>query len=359
MLPLPMAALVSLTITFKLDWSLEYILAVVGPALENSAMGCPWPSMAIISSLWAQKVRRWHHFIVASSSRSVLRKSQEAVTQLLRSCFTSFLETHSDPDSPLTSQGSINGLLGSISARAGPPTLAPGFFYLRSCRMIQDVQHLNNVIVGLVAEFARDSAAKWTKTTSARLRSTHSSLSVTAARAKEVANLGAGLLCAAGGLQLIRELYCRSIPAWLLTPDESKPKELSPTSRVVEGYAVAYLVFLCGACTWGVKDQSLPLAHFTRGARVIAAHMDFLAGVLEENVSIGCHPATRKAYISCLVSLIVNFNPTWISEVRAETMRKLACRLRRWDESELALSLLERGGIPAMGVIAEWLGSIN
>ncbi|KAK4748153.1 hypothetical protein SAY87_014739 [Trapa incisa] len=359
MLPLPMAALVSLTITFKLDRSLEYIHSVVGPALENSALGSPWPSMAIISSLWAQKVRRWHHFIVASSSRSVLMKSQEAVTQVLRSCFTSFLGTHNGPESPVTSGGSINGLLGSISAGCGPPTLAPGFFYLRSCRMIQDVQHLNDVIVRLVAEFARDSEAVKTKMTSARLKSTHSSLSATAVRAREVANLGAGLLCAAGGFQLVRELYCGSIPAWLLTSDEFKPKDLSPTFHMVEGYAVAYLVFLCGGCTWGVKDQPLPQAHFTRCARVIAAHMDFLAGVVEGNVSVGNHPATLKAYVSCLVSLIVNFNPTWISEVRVETLRKLACGLRRWHETDLALSLLERGGVPAMGAIAEWLGSID
>ena len=64
MLPLPMAALVSLTITFKLDRSLEYIQGVIGQALENCAGGSSWPSMPIIGALWTQKVRRWHDFIV-------------------------------------------------------------------------------------------------------------------------------------------------------------------------------------------------------------------------------------------------------------------------------------------------------
>uniref|UniRef100_A0A6V7QT18 Uncharacterized protein n=1 Tax=Ananas comosus var. bracteatus TaxID=296719 RepID=A0A6V7QT18_ANACO len=41
MLPLPMAALVSLTITFKLDKNSEYIHGVVGQALENCAGGAP------------------------------------------------------------------------------------------------------------------------------------------------------------------------------------------------------------------------------------------------------------------------------------------------------------------------------
>ncbi|XP_028764479.1 mediator of RNA polymerase II transcription subunit 33A isoform X2 [Neltuma alba] len=90
MLPLPMAALVSLTITFKLEKSQEYIHAVAGAALENCASNCPWPSMPIIGSLWAQKVRRWHNFIVVSCSRSVFRHNKDCVTQLLRSCFSSF-----------------------------------------------------------------------------------------------------------------------------------------------------------------------------------------------------------------------------------------------------------------------------
>ncbi|KAI5424106.1 hypothetical protein KIW84_030356 [Lathyrus oleraceus] len=51
MLSLPMAALVSLSITFKLDKSLEYIHAITGAALENCASSCPWPSMHVIVSL--------------------------------------------------------------------------------------------------------------------------------------------------------------------------------------------------------------------------------------------------------------------------------------------------------------------
>ncbi|TQD84915.1 hypothetical protein C1H46_029528 [Malus baccata] len=81
--------------------------------------------------------------------------------------------------------------------------------------------------------------------------------------------------------------------------------------------------------------------------------MDFLAGSLEGNRSLGCHPATWKAYVSCLVGLMVNFAPMWIREVKVETLRKLAGALRGWHESELAISLLERGGASAIGSAAE------
>ncbi|XP_031387475.1 mediator of RNA polymerase II transcription subunit 33A-like isoform X2 [Punica granatum] len=359
MLPLPMAALVSLTITFKLDRNIEYLLAVAGPALENCATGCSWPSMPTISSLWAQKIQRWHKYIVYSCSRSVFRQSKGAVTQLLRSCFTSFLGIRNGPDSPLTSQGSINGLLGHISPQGGLPNSAPGLLFLRSCRLIQDVEQVNDVIVGLVAEFARDSVDLSAKTTSTRLRSAHSSLSITAARAKEVSSLGASLLCAAGGPRLVYELYRRTIPTWLLSAEEVKLKEVSSASRIIEGYAMAYLMLQCGACTWGIKDRPLSWGFSSQATRVVAAHMDFLAGVLEGNVLLGCHPVTWKTYVSCLLGFIVNFNPVWVREVRKETLRKLACGLRKWHKSELALSLLERAGIQAMDLVAESLSSIG
>lgn len=144
MLPLPMAALVSLSITFKLDKSQEYMHAITGAALENCASGCPWPSMPVIGSLWAQKVRRWHNFIVVSGSRSVFRHSNECVAQLLRSCFTSFLGTLCVSTSKLTAECNVNGLLGSTISAPGPcPFVAPGFLFLRSCRNIHNVRYVN------------------------------------------------------------------------------------------------------------------------------------------------------------------------------------------------------------------------
>lgn len=355
LLPLPMAALVSLTITFKLERSMEYIHAVAGLALENCASGCHWPSMPIIGSLWAQKVRRWHDFIVLSCSRSVFRENKEAVAQLLRSCFSSFLGSTSS----LSNQSSVNGLLGSsISVGDVCPSVAPGFLYLRSCRTIHNVQYVNDVIVGLVGEYGRELAGRWARSESPRLKSSQASLSLATARAREVATLGASLLCVTGGLHLVQELFRDTIPTWLISSREERVEKVSAVSRIVEGYAMAYLLVLSGAIVWGVEAKLTSWA-FSRRAHIVGIHMDFLAGVLEGNISLGCDPATWKAYLSCLVGLMVSFAPAWIQEVKLETLRKLANGLRGWHECELALSLLERGGIAAIGSVAELVNVIN
>ncbi|KAG6697975.1 hypothetical protein I3842_09G228400 [Carya illinoinensis] len=358
MLPLPMAALVSLTITFKLDKSLEYVHSVAGLALEHCASGCPWPSMHIIGSLWAQKIRRWHNFIVVSSSRSIFRQNKEAVAQLLRSCFTSFLGSLNISTSSLSNQSSVNGLLGStISVGGGGPSVAPGFLFLRSCRTIHNVHYVSDVIVGLIAEYARNLASRWASSDSPRLKSSQTSLSIASVRAREVATLGASLLCVTGGVQLVQELFRNTIPTWLIS---SRKQELhvSVVPRIVEGYAMAYLLILSGAIIWGVEAK-LTTCAFSRRARAVGVHMDFLAGVLEGNISLGCDPATWKAYLSCLVGLMVRFAPAWIQEVKLETLRKLACGLRGWHECELAVSLLERGGTAAVGSVAELLNVIS
>ncbi|KAG6643626.1 mediator of RNA polymerase II transcription subunit 33A-like isoform X2 [Carya illinoinensis] len=358
MLPLPMAALVSLTITFKLDKSLEYVHSVAGLALEHCASGCPWPSMHIIGSLWAQKIRRWHNFIVVSSSRSIFRQNKEAVAQLLRSCFTSFLGSLNISTSSLSNQSSVNGLLGStISVGGGGPSVAPGFLFLRSCRTIHNVHYVSDVIVGLIAEYARNLASRWASSDSPRLKSSQTSLSIASVRAREVATLGASLLCVTGGVQLVQELFRNTIPTWLIS---SRKQELhvSAVPRIVEGYAMAYLLILSGAIIWGVEAK-LTTCAFSRRARAVGVHMDFLAGVLEGNISLGCDPATWKAYLSCLVGLMVRFAPAWIQEVKLETLRKLACGLRGWHECELAVSLLERGGTAAVGSVAELLNVIS
>lgn len=359
MLPLPMAALVSLTITFKLNKSHEYIHAVVGPALENCSSGCPWPSIPIIGSLWAQKVRRWHHFIVVSCARSVLKRNKVAVAQLLRSCFSSFLGSLNDSTSLLTNQSSVSRLLGTTIAVPGvSPSLAPGFLYLRSCRTIEDIQYVNGVVIGLVTEYARELATRWTGMDSSRLKSSQASLSHAAAKAREVAILGASLLCLSGGMNLIQELYQETIPTWLLSSKKEKLGEVSAVSRILEGYAMAYMVVLSGSALWGIGPTP-PAWALSRRARVVGAHMDFLVRVLEGNISLGCHPATWKAYVSCVVGLVVSFAPAWIQVVKLETLRKLASGLRGWHESELALSLLERGGVAAMGSVAELLNVVS
>ncbi|XP_043697021.1 mediator of RNA polymerase II transcription subunit 33A-like [Telopea speciosissima] len=356
MLPLPMAAMVSLTITFKLDKSLEYIHGVVGPALENCASGCPWSSMPVVGALWAQKVRRWHNFIVVGCSRSAFKQDREAVAQLLRSCFNSFLGSTHDTSSHMTDQRGVNGLLGStIDACGLRPSIAPGFLYLRTCRTIHNVQFVNDVIVELVAKSARELADRWAGAGSSRLKSCQESLATAVARAKQVATLGASLLCVAGGVQLVQLLYQETIPTWLLSTRERKLTEAVSVSRILEGYAMAYLLVLSGSFIWGVRETS----PFSRRAGIVGIHVDFVAGALEGNISLGCHPATWKSYVSCFVGLVVSFAPAWIQEVKLETLKKLANGLRGWHEFELALSLLERGGPAAMGCVAELIHMMN
>ncbi|XP_034693324.1 mediator of RNA polymerase II transcription subunit 33A-like isoform X2 [Vitis riparia] len=357
MLPLPMAALVSLTITFKLDKRLEYIHAVAGTSLANCASSCPWPSMPIIGSLWVQKVRRWHNFIVGSCSLSVFRQDKKAVAQLLRSCFTSFLGLFHVSKSPLAGQNGVVGLLGDINW-AHCPSIAPGLLYLRSCRTIHNVQYVNHVIIGLVAEFARELASRWASKDSQQLKSSQSSLALATTKVKEVATLGASLLCVTGGIQLVQELYQETLPTWLLSTREEKLGEVSSVSRIMEGYAMAYLLVLSGSFIWGLGARP-PSWTFSIRARIVRTHLDFLAGVLEGNISLGCDPATWKSYVSCLVGLLVSLAPTWIRDVKRETLRKLANGLRGWHECELALSLLEKGGPATLGSAAELVNVIN
>lgn len=353
MLPLPMAALVSLTITFKLDKNLEYVHGVAGPALETCASGCPWPSMAIVGALWAQKVRRWHDFIVGSSSRVVFKLNHDAVAQLLKSCFYSFLK----PQSLSNPGGGVCSLLGtSIHAQGlrGSHQVAPGFMYLRSCRTLHSLHHVNGLIVTLVGECARQAAAGWSCFTSPHLRSCQTSLAPAAATAKEVAMLGTSLLCAAGGVPLVQILYQDTMPTWLLsTRGEKAGSTPGPASLIMEGYALAYLVFLAGSFVWGVNGSVTARLPFTKSFRVLGVHLDFIAGVIDGNIIVGRDPVTWKAYVSCFIGLVVSFTPAWIRNVKPETLRKVADVLRGWHESELALALLERGGEGVIGSVVE------
>lgn len=354
MLPLPIAALVSLTITFKLSKNLEYIHAVVGPALENCASGCPWPSIPVIGSLWAQKVPRWHDFIVVGCSRAVFRENREAIAQLLRSCFNSFIGSRVSTGF-LTHRSSVNSLLGRVIA-ARP--IAPGFLYLRSCRNIQNVQHGRDVIVGLVAEFAREAATRWARSESPRIKSSQASLSLAACKAREVAALGACLVCVTGGLHQVKELFRDTMPTWLLASRKEKAGEVSCAARIIEGYAMAHMLVHSGSLVMGVGSKP-PFWAMTRRGRIIQGHLEFLGRVLDGNVSLGCHPVTWRAYVSCLVGLIVSCVPAWIKGVKPETLRKLANGLRGWHECELALSLLERGGFESISSVVELLYVIS
>ncbi|KAI4329735.1 hypothetical protein MLD38_028085 [Melastoma candidum] len=150
-LPLPLAALVSLTITYKLDKASERFLTLIGPALNYLAAGCPWPCMPIVSSLWAQKVKRWSDFLIFRASQTVFNHNRDAVIHLLKSCFSSTLGLSA---SQIPSNGGVGALLGHgiggshSSGRISP--VAPGILYLRVHRYIRDVIFMSEEIVSLL-----------------------------------------------------------------------------------------------------------------------------------------------------------------------------------------------------------------
>ncbi|KAH7654142.1 hypothetical protein IHE45_19G124400 [Dioscorea alata] len=356
MLPLPMAAFVSLTITFKLDKSLDYIHGVVGQALENCSTGFSWPSMPVIGALWVQKVPRWHDFILLACARSPFTQDKGATTQLIRSCFSSFLGPTLTSGSHLIAPLGVNGLLGeAISDDGFRLPVAPGFLYLRSCRLFHDTHFINEVILRMVIEWAREPATGWTSGGSTRLKSSRNSLAFAAGRAKEAASLGTSLLCVAGGLQLVQVLYEETLPTYLLTAREADKGSSRSLSNILEGYAIAYMLILSGASLWGVGETSSAFASLfsSKRARSIGIHLDFIVWALEGNVSLGCNPVTWKAYVSCLVGLLVCFVPAWVPEMKQETLQKLALGLRGWGEIDLALALLERGGPASIEEVVE------
>ncbi|KAL6896624.1 hypothetical protein ACP4OV_007196 [Aristida adscensionis] len=357
MLPLPMAALVSLTITFKLDRSLEYVHAIIGQALENCAGGSSWPSMPIIGALWTQKVRRWHDFIVLSCMRSPFGRDKDAVAQLIRSCFSSFLQSSSS-GSDITANRGVGALLGdSITNQGLRLPMAPGFIYLRTCRTFHDTYFVSEVILKQVIEWAHKLANGWSSTGPPQLKSGRTPLSGAASMAHQVAMLGGGLLCVAGGPLVVQVLYEETLPTLLLSAREQILKDPGPVSSTLQGYAMANMLFFCGSLLWGSERTSpvMKLSFLSRRPRVVGTHMDFIAGVLDGHILLGCDPGTWKAYVSRFVFLVVKFVPSWLRDIKLDTLKKIAAGLRSWHEHDLALSLLERGGPDAISVVVDTL----
>lgn len=362
-LPLPLAALVSLTITFKMGKNSEFLNGIAGSALETAAAGSPWPSTPIVAALWAQKVRRWHDFIVFNSARTVFMQNKCAVSQLLRSCFASALGSTNTIMPRLAVHGGVGALLGhgfsSHSSPGGMSPVAPGILYLRIYRSMYDTMFITEEILSLMVGTVRDLVAAGMNgecsgqslKTAQRLKSHHLSLANALARVKQASSLGASLLCLTGGLGLVQMLYQETLPTWFLSGNGTKPKTTESASAL-EGYTLAHFSFLCGACAWGIDASSFS----KRRAKVVGIHMDFMARALDGKISLGCEHATWRAYTLGFLAMVVNCAPNWISEVNLETLKRLATRLRWWHEPELAIALLERGGPRAMSAAAELVG---
>ncbi|KAJ7513518.1 hypothetical protein O6H91_23G002600 [Diphasiastrum complanatum] len=378
-LPLPLAALVSLTITFKVDKVSEMCLAVAGPALGSAAAGCPWPSMPIIAALWAQKVKRWHDFIVFSSTRALFKQDKNAVRQLVRRCFSVTLGSSSSSISKLIGKGGVGPLLGhgnwSYSTPGCPLPVAPGILYLRMHPELHDIMFLTDEILLQVTAAAKNCAVNQIPAVNGnslphfRSRSSQTSFSTCMEQVLQASSLGASLLVISGGSTLIQSLYQESLPAWFLSSGaykSTKDAQSKPVhGTVLEGHVVAHFSLLAATLAWGVpslKSQQSPVLSEVNGAslnsqrcHILGSHMEFLASALDGKIILGCEHTTWKAYVIAFLALLVSCIPGWISDVRTDILKRLAKGLRFWHEHELAVLLLEQGGSAAMGTAAEIL----
>ncbi|KAL8047834.1 hypothetical protein ABFX02_07G025200 [Erythranthe guttata] len=350
-LPLPLAAFVSLTITYKLDKASQRFLDLAGPALETLAAGCPWPCMPIVASLWTQKAKRWSDFLVFSASRTVFLHSNDAVVQLLRSCFSATLGLNTS--CCISSNGGIGALLGhgfGSHFNGGISPVAPGILYLRVYRSIRDVMFLREEIVSLLMQTVEDIVCLKPK----KSKYGHASFAAALTEVKVAASLGASVVFLTGGLGLVQSLFKETLPSWFMSIHRSeKEGNRGGILPMLRGYALAYLAALCGAFIWGI-DSSLSAAS-KRRPKILGCHMEFLASALDGKISVGCDPATWHAYVSGFLSLMVRCTPTWILELNVELLTRLCKGLRQWNENELALALLGVGGHGTMGSAAEMI----
>ncbi|PON80187.1 Mediator of RNA polymerase II transcription subunit [Parasponia andersonii] len=357
-LPLPLAAFVSLTITYKIDKASERFLNLAGPALESLAAGCPWPCMPIVASLWTQKAKRWTDFLVFSASRTVFLHNSDAVVQLLKSCFTAALGLNAIP---ISSNGGVGTLLGHGFGShfcGGMSPVAPGILYLRVFRSMRDIVFTTEEIVAILMHSVREIACsglpreKLEKLKTAKKNGvSYGQVSLAAAmtRVKLAASLGASLVWLTGGLFLVQSLIKETLPSWFISKHRSEHEEGSSEGMVamLGGYALAYFVVLCGAFAWGVDSSS---AASKRRPKVLGTHMEFLASALDGKISLGCDGATWRAYVLSFLSLMVGCTPNWVLEMDVDVLKRLSNGLKQWNEVELALALL---GVGTMGAAAE------
>lgn len=361
-LPLPLAAFLSLTITYKLDKSSERFLVLIGPSMINLSAGCPWPCMPIVGSLWAQKVKRWSDFFVFSASRTVFHHSRDAVVQLLKSCFTSTLGLGS---ACIYNNGGVGALLGhgfGSHFLGGISPVAPGILYLRVYRSIRDAMFLTEEIVSLLMLSVRDIAsgglangeAHKPKKTKYGMRYGQVSLAASMTRVKHAALLGASFLWISGGSSLIQSLITETLPSWFLSAPglEQEVGESGVVVAILRGYALACFAVLSGTFAWGIDSLS---AASKRRPKIIGIHLEFLANALDGKISLRCDCATWRAYVSGFMSLMVSCTPLWIEELDVDMLKRVSKGLRQMNEDDLALQLLEIRGKSLMGEVAEMI----
>lgn len=360
-LPLPLAAIISLTITYKIDRVSDRFLNLVGPSANNLATSCPWPCMPIVAALWAQKVKRWSDFLVFSASRTVFHHNSDAVVQLLRVCFATTLGLNSSKSCNF-GVGSLLGHGFGSHFSGGICPVAPGILYLRVHRAVRKVMFMAEEIISLLLESVKGIASSGLplgnleKLKKTRHGTKYGQVSLAAAmtRVRLAASLAASIVWITGGSNLVQSLIKEKIPSWFISAHGSEPNGGDSGGMVdmLGGYALAYFVVLSGTFAWGVDSAS---SASKRRPYIIAPHIAFIASALDGHISVGCNKATWRAYVSGFVSLIVSCTPTWLLEVDLWILKKLSRALKHWNEEELALALLGVSGIGAMGAAAEMI----
>ncbi|KAL8167689.1 hypothetical protein V2J09_009188 [Rumex salicifolius] len=355
-LPLPLAALLSLTITYKIDKASERFLNLVGRSVVTLATECPWPCMPIVSSLWVQKAKRWSDYLVFNASRTVFHHNSDTVVQLLRTIFWTTLGL---TPSPRKCSSGVGALLGhgfsSHQSASGISPCAPGIFYLQIYPFIKDIVNLTEEILSLLVTSVKEIVGKkhhhesTQKLKTSKYAGRYRQVSITAAmtRVKLAASLGASLVWITGGLGLVLTLLRQILPSWFITDHSGDPSSGGgELVAMLRGYALAYFTMMSGALALGT-DMKASTAASDRGPQVIRKHLMFMAMAADGKISLGCEWATWRAYVSGFVSLMVGCAPAWVREVDVDVLKSLSNGLRQWGEEDLALALLGSGGIAA------------
>ncbi|XP_051118470.1 mediator of RNA polymerase II transcription subunit 33A-like isoform X2 [Andrographis paniculata] len=365
-LPLPLAALLSLTITYKLDRGSDRYLNLIGPVLINLGISCPWPCMPIIGALWAQKAKRWNDFLVFSAAQTVFHHNNDALVQLIRVSFTTLLGLNS---SSVASNGGVGPLLGhgfGSHFSGGISAVAPGILYLRIHRAVRNAVFLTEEIVSVLMDTVKDIAncglpvEKLEKLgkTKFRMKYGQVSLSDSMTRVKVAASLGASLVWLTGGLVSVQSLIKEILPSWFISFHASDLKYGSSSSSsggivaMLGGYALAYFTVISGIYAWGLDSES-PASKRRPG--FLGKHLEFLGSAMDGKISLGCDKGTWRAYVTGFFSLMVSCTPAWMVEVNVEVVKRVSRGLKRWNEEELALAVLGVSGIGAMGAAAEMI----
>uniref|UniRef100_A0A7N0T3L3 Reduced epidermal fluorescence 4 n=2 Tax=Kalanchoe fedtschenkoi TaxID=63787 RepID=A0A7N0T3L3_KALFE len=357
-IPLPLAALVSLTITYRLDGVADRFLYLVGPGLNALAASCPWPCMPIIAALWTQKARRWSDYLIFYATRTVFHHNRDAVVQLIKSCFTSILDLNSSHVG--CGVGTLLGHGFGSHFAGGIAPVAPGILYLGVHRAVRDVMFLTEEMLSILMQSVGDIARSGLhmnppeklKKSKFNMKYGLISLDNAMTRIRLAASLGASIIWISGGLLLVQTLIKEKLPSWFISVHRLKQESVESTGMVamLRGYALAYFAIMCGAFAWGVDSVS-PSSR--RRSKVLGDHLKFVASVIDGQISIGCDWATWRAYLLGFVSLMVACAPLWVADIDLDVLKRLSKGLMSWNEEELALALLGLGGVKSMGTAAK------